>query len=496
MTPGTVAGLVTIGIPTRNRCGYVVEAVRSALAQTYAHIEVIVSDNASTDATVGKLREIGDPRLTVLAQPANLGMVGNFNACLDAAHGEYFLMLSDDDVLEPEAIGALKEPFVSPPSGQRPDSIGMTWCPCTIIDAAGRALWTTQPGPPAEPSLDLVVELYNGNRGPRLCGVMLRTGDMRRVGGYNEERHGALCDNGNWTRAAVAYDCVVCVPRALARYRVHGGSETLTSAVRDWQRFGENIYADLLESLRAAGRQAPRRLAAANRNHIGNITVTILLQTVGRPGWIGAALRECIRSRRYMLTPFVAKRCLRDGWKILRLAGHRPPPFLAKIARHFPPDQFLRYLLVGVWNTVFGYAIFAGLTAALDPYIAQSYLPALVIGSFVSITSAFLCYKWFVFRTKGNYLREWMRCLAVYGSSTLGSLVILPAVVWALRHGAGMGHLAPYAGGAILTCFGVVYNFLGHRSFSFRSAGLADKRQLAQGEGVARGGSTLVSAKL
>ncbi len=179
-----------------------------------------------------------------------------------------------------------------------------------------------------------------------------------------------------------------------------------------------------------------------------------------------------------MPTPFVAWRFLRDGWKILRLTGHKPPRFLAKIAGHIPPGQFLRYILVGVWNTVFGYATFAGLTAALDPYVSQSYLPAVVIGSPVSFTMAFLCYKWFVFHTKGNYLREWVRCLAVYGSGTVGSLVILPIAVWALRYGAGMRQSAPYVAGAILTGCGVIYNFIGHRKFSFRNASELDTQAL------------------
>jgi len=453
--------MVTIGIPTRNRAEFVMRAVRSALAQTCREIEVIVSDNASADDTVERLSGIRDPRLTVMAQAENLGMVGNFNACLNAARGEYFLMLSDDDVLEPDAIESLRSPFL------QANSVGITWCPCMVVNAAGEELWTTEAGPVLEPSLDLVMGLFNGIRGPRFCGVMVRTADAREAGGYNEERHGAICDCGNWTRVAARYDFAACVPRPLARYTVHGGSETLHSSIAAWQRYGENISEDLLATLRACGKPAPANLRTANRNHISNITLTVLLQTVGRPGWVGAALRESLRSRRYMLTPFVARRMLRDGWKLLRL-GNGPMRLVSKIAAQFPAGQFGRYLAVGVWNTLFGYATYAGFTALLDPYVPQSYLPALVLSSFVNITSAFLAYKWFVFRTRGGYLREWARCMAVYGSSTLISLAILPVVVAALRYGAGMRHAAPYVGGALLTCFGVIYNFVGHRNFSFR----------------------------
>ena len=47
------------------------------------------------------------PRLVFLKQAENLGMIGNFNACLKAARGELFLMLSDDDFLEQRAIEQL-----------------------------------------------------------------------------------------------------------------------------------------------------------------------------------------------------------------------------------------------------------------------------------------------------------------------------------------------------------------------------------------------------
>ena len=89
-------------------------AIESALAQTHRDIEVIVSDNASSDDTAEHVSRIFDPRLVFIRQPENLGMTGNFNACLQAATGELFLMLSDDDILEPACIERLSEPFSNP----------------------------------------------------------------------------------------------------------------------------------------------------------------------------------------------------------------------------------------------------------------------------------------------------------------------------------------------------------------------------------------------
>jgi putative flippase GtrA len=86
----------------------------------------------------------------------------------------------------------------------------------------------------------------------------------------------------------------------------------------------------------------------------------------------------------------------------------------------------------------------------------------------VNITVAFLGYKWFVFRTKGNYLREWARAVAVYSSGIAVGTLCLPALVQALRYGAGLGRSAPYIAGAMLTGLGVIVSFFGHKRFTFR----------------------------
>jgi putative flippase GtrA len=147
----------------------------------------------------------------------------------------------------------------------------------------------------------------------------------------------------------------------------------------------------------------------------------------------------------------------------------RNKPWMARIASHIPPAQFGSYLLVGSFNTLFGYGSFAVLTALLSPLVPASYLPAILIASPINITVAFLGYKWFVFRTKGNYFKEWTRCIAVYLSSTLGSLVLLPILVATLHYGFGMQKSAPYLAGALMTGFGVIYNFFGLKKFSFRN---------------------------
>jgi len=135
---------------------------------------------------------------------------------------------------------------------------------------------------------------------------------------------------------------------------------------------------------------------------------------------------------------------------------------------HIPPGQFGRYLLVGLWNTVFGYGMFAAFTALLNPVVSHSYMWASALSSVINITVAFLGYKWFVFKTKGNYLREWLRCMTVYGSGIVLGLIVLPILVFLIRHNTRFDAQAPYIAGALLSGFVVVYSFLGHKHFSFR----------------------------
>jgi len=133
-----------------------------------------------------------------------------------------------------------------------------------------------------------------------------------------------------------------------------------------------------------------------------------------------------------------------------------------------PGGQLVRYLIVGACNTVFGYGAFAALTYLLTGLIPAAYIAAGAIGSVASITFAFFGYKLFVFRTKGNYLREYLRCFLVYGTGALVNLALLPVLVTGFRYLAVRQALAPYLAGATLTCGTVIFSFFGHKHFSFR----------------------------
>jgi glycosyltransferase involved in cell wall biosynthesis len=322
----TVPGRVTIGVPTINRSELALRAIQSALSQTYTDVEVLVSDDASTDDTVQRIREIRDPRLVLFQQKERLGLVGNFDFCLRNATGEFFLLLGDDDVLLPHAIERLVAPYLHPELWVDPASIGVVWCPCSIANAKNSHFWTTESGPELESVCSLLVALFGGDRGPRLTSILLRTQDAIAVGGY-EKKYGDLCDIGNWGRAALLHEYAVCIPEALVQYTNHPGSTTSQSAVRHWQQWARVVHEDLMVSARTCkDGTAARKLQASKRNFISGITLTILIQTIGKRGWIRNALRESMHSPGAFFTPYMLRRLFKDGRKVFTVEQYAKLP--------------------------------------------------------------------------------------------------------------------------------------------------------------------------
>ncbi len=92
--------VVTVVIPTRDRAGMLSQALASVLAQE-VDLEVIVVDEASTDATATFLAGVDDARLRVITNPAPVGLPRARNAAIEQAQGEVVAFLDDDDLWFP-----------------------------------------------------------------------------------------------------------------------------------------------------------------------------------------------------------------------------------------------------------------------------------------------------------------------------------------------------------------------------------------------------------
>jgi glycosyltransferase involved in cell wall biosynthesis len=103
--------LVSIGLPVRNGEHRVPSAIMSALTQRYSNIELVISDNASTDGTEEVCREFArrDPRVAYYRQDQNIGLLNNFVATMQLARGDLFCWLGDDDELQTDYLGRCVE---------------------------------------------------------------------------------------------------------------------------------------------------------------------------------------------------------------------------------------------------------------------------------------------------------------------------------------------------------------------------------------------------
>ncbi len=90
---------VSVGLPVYNGERYVRQAIESILSQSFPDLELIISDNASSDATEGICKEYAarDPRVRYYRSDRNRGAAWNHNRVVDLARGEYFKWQCHDD---------------------------------------------------------------------------------------------------------------------------------------------------------------------------------------------------------------------------------------------------------------------------------------------------------------------------------------------------------------------------------------------------------------
>ena len=238
---------ISIVIPAYNVERYVAAALNSALAQRHVAAEIVVVDDGSIDATMDRIRSVGDdPRLRVIAQ-ANQGPSGARNTALRAACGRYVGFLDGDDLWEPDKAArhvALMD--------ARPDlDLSYSWW--RVIDGDGRVTGrrnrTRAENLPRGMSFEgLLVANFTGTASTVVC----RKAALDAVGGFDEQLTSNV-DLDVWLRIAARRDGNIgLVEEVLTSYRMHGAQIT-----GNWSRMKAN-WEKVLEKARAA---APARVA-------------------------------------------------------------------------------------------------------------------------------------------------------------------------------------------------------------------------------------------
>lgn len=127
--------LVSIVTPTYNQRKYIVESLRSSLAQAYPNIEIVVVDDASTDDTVGLISSIPEfAHVRVLRQEQNTGGGEARNNGCRAAKGRYIVYQDSDDVLHPDHVRTMVGVLEANPD------LGFVSCDAIDIGPSGEQL--------------------------------------------------------------------------------------------------------------------------------------------------------------------------------------------------------------------------------------------------------------------------------------------------------------------------------------------------------------------
>jgi glycosyltransferase involved in cell wall biosynthesis len=177
--------LVTIAIPTFNRAdGNLICALQSAISQTYKNIEIIVSDNCSSDHTEQVVKQFKDPRLQYVRHPENIGANANFNFCLSQAKGDYFLLLHDDDLIDDDFVSVCMkaENYVF-------NDIGIIRTGTRWIDADGNVLREIPNLVGACSTEDFFLAYSAGKTGIYLCSTLFNTRRLKEIGGFHSKYH-------------------------------------------------------------------------------------------------------------------------------------------------------------------------------------------------------------------------------------------------------------------------------------------------------------------
>ena len=96
---------VSVVVTVYNGADVVTECIESILRQTYGNFEILIADDASTDQSLERVRQLHDPRIRILNPVGKkLGLHGNWSRAYQAANGVYLKHVCHDDLLEPDCL--------------------------------------------------------------------------------------------------------------------------------------------------------------------------------------------------------------------------------------------------------------------------------------------------------------------------------------------------------------------------------------------------------
>jgi predicted O-linked N-acetylglucosamine transferase (SPINDLY family)/predicted SAM-dependent methyltransferase len=251
--------LVSVCIPTYNGEKFIKEAIQSVLSQTYSNIEIILSDDNSSDRTVeiAKALQSQSPLKFSILEHSQYGLAENWNFCISQAQGKYIKFLFQDDLLQPNAIKAMVS------LAEQDQEIGLVFSPRKLFTSTENPhdaqllahheakdvhkgwsnLQSIQSGQELLQELNILENPINKIGEPST--VLIRKEVFDTVGVFNPELC-QLVDLEMWLRIMSQYK-VGFVDRTLSSFRIHAqqqtqkNSATKETILLDYQRFFQTI---------------------------------------------------------------------------------------------------------------------------------------------------------------------------------------------------------------------------------------------------------------
>lgn len=170
----------SIGIPTY-KSDHLYDCISSILTQSFPHFELIIINDCSPHPVAEIVGQFDDPRIRYYENEQNVGVenvVLNFNNCLEKAEGEFFVLMGDDDKMEPDYLEHFLDLIAKYPD------LDVFHCRSLIIDEHSNPTTYTPSWPDYETVYDNIWHRLNGKRVQFIADFVFRTDCLKKNGGF------------------------------------------------------------------------------------------------------------------------------------------------------------------------------------------------------------------------------------------------------------------------------------------------------------------------
>ena len=230
---------VTVAIPLWKRLEYLPGALHTVAAQDYPNIELLISDNGQNGEKLQAiLDEYASMPYRLRSNEVTVEMLDHFNQLVDAAEGEYFILLQDDDELTPNYVSSTVAAI------ERDPDVGVAIAPVEALNEAGETVPQRMQEhlPPRLMTGEELVRIWCRNEYNFVCFAtnLARTREIREVGGYPRLPMGTSIDDALLLKLALGRK-IACVHEAAFQYRIyetsHGLALSYQQLARDFRAF-------------------------------------------------------------------------------------------------------------------------------------------------------------------------------------------------------------------------------------------------------------------